>query len=122
MKKIEAYFIKNGIDYELKYNPYINIYTLITLDADARYNIKGVKVHYQNYHLRVVHYVTEEDEAKIDTYNKHQFAINMLFYSARKKALEEGATEAKATQDAVKAQYEYATKHNCINVFNNIYQ
>lgn len=122
MKKIESYFIKNGIDYELSYNPYVGIYKLITLDEEPHYNIKGVKVDYTNFYIGVVHYVTEEDAEKLEIYNKYQFALNMLFYSVRSKALEAGEPDTKATQDAVKAQYEYATKHNCINVFNNIYQ
>lgn len=122
MKKIEQYFKRHNIDYDLNYNPHTNIYTLVTFDVPPIFNIKGVKVLHFNPYINTAQYITEEDNEILEQYNNYQFVLVNLFYKVRTDGIKAGKADPAATQDAVKAQYEYATKHNCINVFNNIYQ
>lgn len=122
MRKVETFFKKNNIDYDLYFDARTGVYLVITSGIEPYYNIKGVKIRHYNPWAGSVQYVSYEDDETIESYNRALFALSNLFYKVRAEEKNAGKTDAAAVQAAIKSQYEYATKHDCINVFNNIYQ
>lgn len=121
MRKVETFFKKNNINYSLYFDARAGVYLVETIGIEPYFKIKGVKVHHYNPWLESVRYISEEDAATLEKYNHYLFSLNMLFYKVMADEKKAGKNEPAAIQEAIKAQYEYATEHDCIKVFNDIY-
>lgn len=48
MRKVETFFKKNNIDYDLYFDARTGVYLVITSGIEPYYNIKGVKIRHYN--------------------------------------------------------------------------
>ena len=121
MHKVETFFKKNNIDYDLFFDSRTGVYLVHTIGIKPYYNIKGVTVHFCDWRYETVKYIADDDKEIYEAYNHALFTLSNLFYKVIDDEKKAGKNEPAAIQEAIKAQYEYATEHNCIKVFNDIY-
>ena len=116
--KIETVLNRKGLKYKT-----FEVYgrTIYRVEKWIDIEIKGYKRHDSSVFQDWTEYARPEDSDEIKRLNKCHGLLVDAFFTTMNECLKNGLDSRTAQNESVKKEYELATAHNCICVFNAIY-